>query len=226
MGKIIASHEHPAYKRRRGNINGPGVWNGAFFYSIEICKNIIPNVKTERPWITINLPEVGAEDGAIVFVHNNKTPEAYGWLSRYKDLILVCGVPSTCEKVSGLGKAVYLPLSIDVKDVKKHTAKKTRERAFAGRPTKRNGVYFGPGVDAIESMPRERMLDEMARYKEIFAVGRCALEAKALGCKILPYDKRFPDPKFWKVVDNLEAEKMLQEILDEIDGKGDENDEK
>ena len=219
MANIIASHEHPAYKRRRGNINGPGVWNGAYYYSIEIVRNIIPKVKTERPWITINLPEVGAEDGAIVFVHNNKTPEAYGWLSRYKDLILVCGVPSTCEKVSGLGTAVYLPLSIDVKEVKKHTAKKTRERAFAGRPTKRNGIYFGPGVDVIESMPRERMLDEMARYKEIFAVGRCALEAKALGCKILPYDKRFPDPGFWKLYDNLEAAEMLQAELERIDGK-------
>ena len=219
MGRIIASHEHPAYKRRRGNINGPGVWNGAFYYSIEICKNIIPNVKTERPWITINLPEVGAEDGAIVFVHNNKTPEAYGWLSRYKDLILVCCVPETCEKVAGLGRAVYLPLSIDVNDVKRHSGKKTRERAFVGRSVKRRGIYFPPGTDAIENMPRDRMLDEIARYKEVYAVGRCALEAKALGCKILPYDPRVPDPKFWKLYDNLEAAEMLQAELERIDGK-------
>ena len=215
---MIISHEHPEYRRIRGSMNGPGVWNGAFYYSQEIVRNIIPNVKTDRNWITINVPYVGC-DHAIVFIHNNKTPEAYGWLHRYKDLILVCGVPDTVEKVSGLGKAVYLPLSIDVNEVKKHSGKKTRDRAFVGRPTKREGVYFPPGTDAVENMPRERMLDEMARYREVYAVGRCAIEAKALGCKILPYDKRFPDPSRWKVVDNLEAAAMLQEILDEIDGK-------
>lgn len=218
MGEIIASHEHPEYVRRRGGLTGPGVWNGAFYYSQEIVRNIIPNVETWRPWVTINV-QGRAADHAIVFVHNNKTPEAYGWLSRYKDLILVCGVPSTCEKVSGLGTAVYLPLSIDVKEVKKHMAKKTRERAFVGRQVKRQGVYLPPGTDAIENMPRERMLDEVARYKEVYAVGRCALEAKALGCKILPYDPRFPDPSRWKVIDNLDAANMLQKILDEIDGK-------
>jgi hypothetical protein len=30
-------------------------------------------------------------------------------------------------------------------------------------------------------------------------------------------DVRFRDPSVWKVVDNLEAAKMLQEMLDEID---------
>ena len=93
-------------------MNGPGRWNGAFYYSQEIVNNIIPNVKTDRNWITINVPGVAC-DHSVVFIHNNKTPEAYGWLSKYKDLVLVCGVPETCEKVSGLGKAVYLPLSID-----------------------------------------------------------------------------------------------------------------
>ena len=215
---MIVSHEHPEYRRLRGNMNGPGVWNGAFYYSQEIVRNIIPNVETTRNWITVNVPYVGC-DHAIVFVHNNKTPEAYGWLHRYKDLILVCGVPDTVEKVSGLGHALYLPLSIDVKEVKKHSGKKTRERAFCGRQVKREGIYLPPGTEAVENMPRDRMLDEIARYREVYAVGRCAIEAKALGCKILPYDPRFPDPSFWKVVDNLEAAAMLQETLDEIDGK-------
>lgn len=217
MTKII-SHEHPEYCRRRGGTSERGRWNGAFYYSHEIVRNIIPNVETDRNWITINVPFYGY-DHSVVFIHNNKTPETYDWLRRYKDLVLVCGIPETCEKVSGIGRAVYLPLSIDVQDVKRHSGKKTRERAFVGRSVKRQGIYFPPGTDAIENMPRDRMLDEIARYKEVYAVGRCALEAKALGCKILPYDPRFPDPSRWKVVDNLKAAEMLQKILDEIDGK-------
>lgn len=214
---MIISHEHPEYIKRRGSMNGPSRWNGAFYYSQEIVNNIIPNVKTDRNWITINVPGVAC-DHSVVFIHNNKRPEAYGWLSRYKDLVLVCGVPETCEKVSGLGKAVYLPLSIDTKDVKAHSGKKTRGRAYVGRQSKHAGIKFPKGTDLLQGMPRDRLLDEVARYREVYAVGRCAIEAKALGCKILPYDPRFPDPKIWKVVDNLDAAKMLQEILDEIDG--------
>lgn len=218
MGEIIASHEHPEYVRRRGGLTGPGVWNGAFYYSQEIVRNIIPNVETWRPWVTINV-QGRAADHAIVFVHNNKTPEVYNWLHRYRDLVLVCGVPSTCEKVSGLGQAVYLPLSIDTNDVKAHSGKKTRGRAYVGRQSKHAGVKFPKGTDLLQGMPRDRLLDEVARYREVYAVGRCALEAKALGCKILPYDPRFPDPAIWKVIDNLEAAKMLQAELDRIDGK-------
>lgn len=218
---MIISHEHPEYIKRRGSMNGPGRWNGAFYYSQEIVNNIIPNVKTDRNWITINVPGVAC-DHSVVFIHNNKTPEAYGWLSKYKDLVLVCGVPETCEKVSGLGKAVYLPLSIDVKEVQQHKGEKTRGAAYVGRPAKRNGINFPPGTDAVEGLPRDKMLDEIARYREVYAVGRCAIEARALGCDILPYDPRYPDPSRWKVIDNLEAAVMLQEILDGIDGRKEE----
>lgn len=218
MGEIIASHEHPEYVRRRGGLTGPGVWNGAFYYSQEIVRNIIPNVETWRPWVTINV-QGRAADHAIVFIHNNKTPEVYNWLHRYKDLVLVCGIPETVEKVKGLGHAVYLPLSIDTKDVKAHSGKKTRGRAYVGRQSKHAGVKFPKGTDLLQGMPRDRLLDEVARYLEVYAVGRCALEAKALGCKILPYDPRFPDPAIWKVIDNLEAAEMLQAELDRIDGK-------
>ncbi len=198
-------------------MTGAGMWNGAYYYSQEICRNIIPNVETDRNWITINV-QGRACDHAVVFIHNNKTPENYNWLSRYKDLVLVCGIPETCEKVKALGRAVYLPLSIDVKEVKKHSGKKTRERAFVGRSVKRSGLTLEAGIDYLENLPRDRLLDELARYKEVYAVGRCAIEAKALGCKILPYDPRFPDPSRWKVVDNFDAASMLQGILDEIDG--------
>ena len=59
----------------------------------------------------------------------------------------------------------------------------------------------------------------MARYRNVYAIDRVAIEAKVLGCSVLPYDRRFPDPNFWEVIDSRDAAKMLQGILDDIDGK-------
>ena len=58
----------------------------------------------------------------------------------------------------------------------------------------------------------------MARYKRVYAVGRCAIEAKILGCEVLPYDERFPNPDVWTVLDSKMAAKILQSQLDIIDG--------
>ena len=74
------------------------------------------------------------------------------------------------------------------------------------------------GVDLLQGLPREDLLERMARYRSVYAVGRTALEAKVLKCKILPYDERFPDVKRWQVVDNSEAALMIQKELDRIDG--------
>ena len=57
----------------------------------------------------------------------------------------------------------------------------------------------------------------MAEYEQIYAVGRTAIEAKILGCEVLPYDVRYPDPRMWKVIDNKDAAKLLQKKLDVID---------
>ena len=62
------------------------------------------------------------------------------------------------------------------------------------------------------------MLDTIAKYKNVYAVGRTAIEAKILGAKILPYDPRFPNPDIWEIVDTFDAIKMLQKELDHIDG--------
>ena len=212
--KLIASCESMKYKQAHPyRLNQ----NGAYWYSREIIDNIRPNVKTRRGWVTINVPGL-CEDHAIVFIHNNKNPNLYSWLEKYDDLVLVCGVPETCEKVAHLGRAIYLPLSIDVEYVSKfRTDVKTVERAYVGRPDKKRGIFFPPGTVYIEGKPRHTLLAEMARCKRVYAVGRCALEAACLGAEILPYDPRFPDPTLWKVVDNLEAARMLQQELDEID---------
>lgn len=176
---MVISHEHPAYIRK-WQTAGKNRYNGAYYYSKEIVENIIPRLKTDRNFITVNVEGVGC-DHAVVFIHNNLHPGRYEWLSRYKDLILVCGIPETVEKVAHLGKAIYLPLSVDVEYVKKFAVKeKTRDAAFVGRPAKRKGLALPKDIDILEDMPRDQLLTEMAKYKEVYAVGRCAIEAKIL----------------------------------------------
>ena len=218
MSKIIDHNDY--WFRQRWNNTGSGVkWNGAFYYSKEIVKNIIPNVKTKRAWLTVNTYRAeSVPDGCIVFIHNNKHPENYDWLKGKKDLVLVCGVPETCEKVAHLGTPVYLPLSVDVDYVKQFECEKDLEIAFVGRHSKRT-KNLPEKIDIIQDLPRTRLLPEMARYKKVYAAGRCAIEAKVLGCEILAYDDRFPDPSVWQVLDNKDAAKILQERLDEIDGR-------
>lgn len=211
---IICSHETPEYKKTYG---GTQRMNGAYWYSVEIVKNIIPRVETWRPWVTINVRGKCA-DHAIVFIHNNLNPHLYDWLSEYEDLILVCGVPSTCEKVSHLGRAIYLPLSIDTEYVSSFGGvRKDIDRAFAGRGGKRCGHHFPLGTTILANLDRENLLKALARCRKVYAVGRCALEARCLGAEILPYDERFPDPSIWKVIDNYDAAKLLQQELDKID---------
>ena len=220
MEPIIIDHNHPKYRAVWEEMSENNRWNGAFFYSKEIVKNIIPAVKTDRNWVTVNIPGLGA-DHAIVFMHSNLKPELYEWLKDYDDLILVCGIPETVPKVEHLGKAIYLPLSVDVEYVsqfKVPECEREMNRAFVGRPSKRIGVSFPRGTIYLERMSRPRLLSNVAKCQEVYAVGRAAIEAKILGCDILPYDPRFPDPERWKILDNAEAAQILQKQLDEIDG--------
>ena len=213
---MVIDHDHPAY-RAKWNCAKVNKFNGAFYYSKEIVKNIIPLIDTDRNWITVNVYGVGC-DHAIVFVHNNLHPEHYEWLRRYKDLILVCGIPETVEKVSHLGKAIYLPSSIDVDYVKQFRTEKTKKAAFVGRKAKRKGIDLPDYIDYLEGLPRTQLLRELAKYETVYAVGRCALEAKVLKCKLKAYDPRFPKVSRWKILDNKDAAKMLQAELDKIDG--------
>lgn len=215
---MIIDHNNPVY-RAKWNSPNTSKWNGAFYYSKEIVKYIIPRVKTDRNWITINVQGVGI-DHSIVFIHNNKNPQNYEWLKKYKDLILVCGVKSTVQKVGHLGKAIYLPLSVDVDTIRKYRAKyKTRNVAFAGRSEKASWGMLPVGCERLQNLPRTKLLPLIAQYRKIYAVGRTAIEAKVLGCEVLPYDPRFPDPNVWEVLDCADAARMLQEEIDRIDGK-------
>ena len=194
---------------------GAGRHNGAYYYSKEITENIIPRINTDRNWVTINNPGC-CWDHSVVFIHNNQMPGLYEWLKDYKDLILVCGVPETCDKVKNLGHAVYLPLSVDTEYVQSFGDEKTKDTAYAGRPDKKT-INLPEGIDYLQNLPRPLLLKEMAKYRRIYAVGRTAIEAKILGCEILPYDPRYPDPERWQILDNAEAAEQLQKILDKID---------
>ena len=213
---MIIDHNTPQYIKRRAGLSG-GFHNGAYYYSKEIVENIIPEIRTDRNWITVNVPGL-ARDHSIVFIHNNVRPSTYHWLKKYKDLVLICGIPETVPKVRYLGKAIYLPLSIDIGYVEQFRRPKTKEAAFVGRAAKKKYGTLPAGIDFIEGLPRDELLRTMAEYKTVYAVGRCALEAKALGCQLKPYDDRFPDVDRWKLLDNKEAAKLLQTELDLIDG--------
>ena len=219
---MIIDHTHPLYVKKRNSMTKDGKYNGAYYYSREIVKNIIPNVKTDRNWITIRLPEMkNHPDHSIIFIHNNRNPNYYEYLKNYHDCILVCGLPKTVENVGFFAKAIYLPLSIDVKAVEKYRVKnKTEEIAYAGRKLKLGYMNNRVPKDTkiLSGMPQSKLLREMAKYKKIYASGRTAMQAKVLGCEVLPHETNFPDSRFWKVLDNRDAAKMLQEMLDVIDG--------
>lgn len=222
---MIIDHIHPLYKAKRNAMSQDGKYNGAYYYSREIVKNIIPNVKTDRNWITIRLPEMTVHpDHSIIFIHNNRNPNYYSYLKNYHDCILVCSLRSTVANMKLIVdpmKVIHLPLSVDKKQVEKYKVKtKTKEIAYAGRSSKLN--YFNnrvpSGIDILSGMPQSALLREMAKYKKIYASGRTAIQAKILGCEVLPHETNFPDPSVWKVLDNAEAAKMLQKMISMIDG--------
>ena len=214
----VIDHNHPKYKQRWRTC-GMSRYNGAYYYSREIVKYIIPNVETERNWVTILQPGE-CLDHSIFFVHNNLRPDRYEFIKKFDDVILVCGVPETVEKVNHIAPAIYLPLSVKVDEIEKYKVdKKDRDTALVGRKNKIRNAVVPDGIDWLCDMEREKLLRNLAHYKKVYAVGRTAIEAKVLGCEVLPYDERYPDPSVWKVVDSLEAADMLQKALDEIDGK-------
>ena len=213
---MIIDHTHPEYLALWDALRHDR-YNGAWYYSQEIVRNIIPRVNTKRNWVTVNIPGRACDD-AVVFIHNNLHPEVYTWLQHYNNLVLVCGTPETAERMSRLAPSFYLPLSVDVQEVEQYRAKKTRDTCFAGRASKAKSLRLPGGVDKVSGLERPEFLRTLAKYRKAYAVGRVAIEAKILGCEVLPYDERFPDPGFWQVIDNKEAADMLQRALNEHDG--------
>lgn len=217
---MIIDHTHPEYIQRRKEI-GNGKYNGCYYYSKEIVKNIIPRVKTDRDWNTIGRDVAGMHDGMIVFLHDNLSPWHYNWLKNYNDLVLVCSSQYTADSVKFFGQTIVLPMSIDTEYVKQFRVdKKTKDTCFVGNIwVKANANTNIPdNVDFFSSLPREKLLKEVAKYKRAYAIDRCALECKVLLCELLPLEVGYHCDNIGKVVDNAEAAALLQDALDKIDG--------
>lgn len=239
---MIIDHNHPEYIERRKSL-GKGKYNGCYYYSREIVENIIPLVQTNRDWNTIGRDVEGMHSGMIVFLHDNSTPWNYDWLKKYDDLILVCSSKYTMDSVCYSGRTIFLPMSVDTEYVKKFRTKKTKDTCFVGnswvktniRPKSLSTLYDTPlksptqnsflipgKVDFFSSLPREKLLKELAKYKRAYAIDRCAIEAKVLGCDLLKLDTRYSVDNVGSVLDNAQAAEILQKKLDEIDGRCDE----
>ena len=213
MARVIASHLDACYAERVMR-SGEDRWNGAWYYSEEILRGIVPKVRTDRPWVLVNYVGM-CEDRAIVFAHHNLNPRIYSWLSAYRDLVIVACRQRTADALSHLGRTVVLPLSVDVAEVASHARPKDRDVCYAGRRSKMPAGL--PPCDVLSGMPRDALLDEMARYRRVYAIDRTAIEAHVLGCEVLPYDPEFPDPSVWAPLDTADAAAMLQGMLDGMD---------
>ena len=213
----IESHLSPYYT----NI----IPNGALIYSMNIVKNIIPNVKTDRNWVTIDTHR--CFDNSIVFIHSNVDIERYEYLKDYKNLILVASQHETVKKLKAAGYAdhvIYLPLSIDVAETLKYKNVQPHARegyCYAGRPDKPyvDGLRLDKNIVFLSRLTHPDLLKRLNDFKYCYAVGLTAIEAKLMGCTILPFDRRYPDTKVWKILDGKFTAGLLQEKIDQIDGK-------
>lgn len=164
-------------------------------------------------------------DHAIVFIHHNiNHDKVYGWLRQYKDLVYVCSTKASVSWATDQlnGSTVFLPLSIDTEYVSQFKTEKTKEACYAGNiwGFKKPDIkkYVPEDVDfPPKNLPREELLKFVAPYKVCYAIGRSALEAKCLGCKVKNCDSRYEGAQ-WSLLDNKEAAQILQEALDQIDG--------
>lgn len=194
--------------------------NGAYWYSKELLERILPNIKTDRNWVLINA-EHSCMDHSIVFIHNNAHPERYEWLTPFKDLVLVCSTIKTLETMIEMFPhchCIFIPLSIDVDYVKQFKAKrKTKNMCYYGRLEKcPEKIMNDDKIVKLGDDDRETLLKEVAKFKTVYAIGRCALEALALGCKVIPHEGEYENTKF-TLIDNKEVIPMLQKLLNEID---------
>jgi len=171
--------------------------NGAYLYAKEIEQNILPHITSDDTINTVAIilyAPMDIPDGAVVVAHDN-----FETVSRYrayfgKRLRWICSMESTRDKLIAEGEfARYIPLSVDFSYIDKFKKRiKTADTAFFGNLWlfKQDTVneLIEQGVVIYGSMPRELALSEIAKYRKVYAEGRCAIEAQRLGAKVLPID--------------------------------------
>lgn len=216
----IFSHLSKPYKEhcKKFNITTN---NGAYYYAKEIYENIIPKIKTKRNWVLVNI-DGECYDNSIVFIHNNKNPERYYWLKDYKNLITVSSNIHTLNIINEMFPKfhnILIPLSIDTEYVKQFkTKRKTKKVAYFGRIEKcPENIMVDKSIDKIYGDEREKLLKKVASYQKVYAIGRCSLEAKCLGCKVESHDGEYKNVDF-KLLDNKDVIPELQRLINEIDG--------
>lgn len=213
----IISHESPEWTK----LNIPHT-NGAYWYSKELLEKVVPNIKTDRNWVLINA-EHTCLDHSIVFIHNNAHPERYEWLAPYKDLILVCSSYKTLGTMIEMFPkfhTIFIPLSIDVEYVKQFKPKrKSKKVCYYGRlekcPVK---ILEDDSIIKISGDNRDDLLKEVGKFKTVYSIGRCALEATALGCNVISHEGEYEGMKI-NLLDNKHIIPELQRLLNEIDIK-------
>lgn len=207
---MIISHRHPAYKAIVKRI-GDNKYNGGYYCSRDIVEGIIPRVNTTRNWITVNIGE--CLNHSIFFAHNYIRPERYEFLKKYDDVVIVCHHQFVADNLKDYGPTIVIPAFVNVDYVKQFRTKKTRETAFVGRSEVRKGFFIPEDVDYIENLPRPHLLRQMAKYKNVYAIGRTAIEARVLGCNVLTFNPLWPDPDYWQILDVKDAAEILQKEL-------------
>lgn len=210
------THEHKDYIKARKDIRlGKNKYNGGYYCSKDIVEEIMPRVKTDRNWVTVNIGKCA--DHSLFFAHNYIRPERYSFLKDYKDVVIVCHHNIVANNLQKYGKCLLLPAFINTDYVKQFRTEKTKGAAFVGRSEVRKGYFIPEEVDYIENLPREELLEKMAAYKDVYAIGRTALEAKVLGCNIKAFNPLWNDTDYWHVLDVKEAAKILQDRLNRLD---------
>lgn len=220
MSNIYSNIHDPNYQRLYDALGPSARYNGLWYYSQTLEKYLVPRVKTDRPWNLIGLKPCGGVDNMIVIVHNNIEPgKEYNWLRKFRNTVCISNIRRAAEEVSQYSYSIYMPPCIDIKEVRSFGKgiKKDQDTCFAGNPWPKYRTeidkYVPAWVHRFGPMPREEFLPILAHYKNAYAIGVTAAEARALGCNILKRSDEF-DPEDFPLIDCKDAAKCIEHALD------------
>lgn len=220
---IILGTQSPKYKRwwlRQGD----GRFNGAYWYAKEIEDIILPEIKSNAfintVAVAIHLP-YQIPIGAFVVAHDNhQTIQRYRKLFN-KGITWICSLDTTQMVLEQAGeKTAFIPLSVDSEYVSQfETTEKTEGTAFFGnswgfKQKYLNELKKGGEVAILSKAPRHDLLAKVAKYENVIAEGRCAIEAQMLGCNVTApdYEREF-NSVVPPMMDSREVIPMWREVL-------------